>query len=392
MEWCERQSAYWRRALSLSATPLTLLDAPPGTPALPAKVKVRLSAPSTALLLDESLHASYHTTVSDVLLTALLLAYTRWTGTPLLRVDLVSDGRERLSDEANLARTVGCCASKYPVMLQLTQNAYNSERFVRDALVNVKDAVHSVPNHGIGYGMLRYMSKMADAILPESSHDSEVCFRYTGKRQPAPDNALFTIVQGGNGEPQDLAKTLVTLIDLDAGVDENGKLEFAFSYRMSKFQEVTITRLSSWYMEELELLINHLVQRKGKRFASPSDYPLAKLTQGELAHIFTQSRPVESVVDVYVTTQLQHGMLFYAIGDKHTGSYTNHHIFELSGSLDTDILRKACVAAVAHFPALRTEFAWEGLNESHSIVKASAVRFTFSLMFNTTNYDIGTRV
>lgn len=374
-EWCERQSAYWRRALSLSASPLALLDGTAKESVVPGKVRVRLSAPSTSLLLDEAIHSSYRTTVSDILLTALLLAYTRWTGTPLLRVDLTSDGREKLFDDVDLSHTVGCCASKYPVMLQLTQNAHSSERFVRDALLSVKEAVHSVPNSGIGYGMLRYMSKMTDAILPEETHDSEVSFRYSGKRAAETENALYTVMQGGNGEPQDLAKVLVSLIDVDSRVDENGKLEFSFSYRKSKFKEETIARLSAWYMEELELLINHLTQTRGKRYASPTDYPLARITQAELALIFTPTRPIESVADLYVTSQLQDGMLFSAITDKETGTYTNQHVIDFNGTLVIENMRKAISATVAHFPVLRTEFAWEGLNQSHLIIRASAVQY-----------------
>jgi non-ribosomal peptide synthase protein (TIGR01720 family) len=373
-DWLERQSAFWRRALAL-ANPLStsLFDAPAKTPAVPSSVSVRLSAPQTEMLLDEALHAPFRTTVPDVLLTALLLAFTRWTGTPLLRVDLFAEARDKLFEDIDLSHTVGCCVSKYPVVLQLTQNASSSDRFLRDALLNVKEAVHLVPNQGMGYGMLRYMSKMQDALLPEDTHDSEVCFRYAGKPSAVQDSSLFSLVQGGNGIPQHTAKAIASFIDIDALIGADGKLQLVFSFRKSRFQEATITRLSSWYIEELELLLNHMTQQKDSRFPTPSDFSLAHLTQAELAHVFTQGRPFQSVMDVYVASQLQQGMLFHALGDKQSGTYTNQLVFDIKGDIVMEKLKRAFVATVQHFPVLRTEYVWEGLAETHSIVKNTAV-------------------
>ena len=372
-DWSERQSIFWRRALALS-NPLSssLWDAPPKSPPVPASVYVRLSAPQTEMLLNDALHAPFRTTVPDVLLTALLLAFTRWTGTPLLRLDLIAEAREKLFEDVDLSRTVGCCVSKYPAVLQLTQNASSSERFLRDALLNVKETIHLVPNQGMGYGMLRYMS-MQDALLPEDTHDSEVCFRYAGKPSEVQDTSLFSVVQGGNGIPQDTAKAISSLIDVEALIGVDGKLQLVFSFCKSRFQEATITRLSSWYIEELELLLNHMAQQRDFRFPTPSDFSLARLTQAELAHVFIQGRPVESVMDIYVASQLQQGMLFHALGDEHTGTYTNQLVFDIKGDISLQNLKLAFIATVQHFPVLRTEYVWEGLAETHSVVKTTAV-------------------
>jgi non-ribosomal peptide synthase protein (TIGR01720 family) len=371
-DWDERQRNYWHNALSTPFTPMasSLLNAPPQTPPDVSKITVRLSPAKTALLLDESTHAPYKTTVQDILLAALLLAFSKWANSTSLFVDMFSDGREKLFSNVDLTRTVGCFVSKYPVALQVTQSV-DSEYLLRDALINVKEAVHTVPNQGIGYGIMR-CSKEAEAF-PEISRDSEVSFRYSGIPHKLPEGSLVSLIQGGNGAPQEIGKALTSKIDVDAHLGEESKFCIVFAFRKSNFQKATIARLGAWYSKELELLLDHLTQNKMTRYATPSDYTLAHLGQNEINYVFSSARPIESVMDVYVASQLQQGMLFHTLADKRTGSYTTQLVFDIKGSLAISSLQRAFAATVHHFPVLRTEYAWDGLNEPHCVVKATAV-------------------
>lgn len=372
-DWEERQSKYWHNILSVPFIPLasSLYNAPPQTPPDVSRVTVRLSPAKTALLLDANLHAPYKTTVPDVLLAALLLAFSKWTNTTSLFVDVFSDGREKLFPEVDLTRTVGCCSSKYPVVLQMTQAA-DSEFLLRDALIGVKETLHTVPNQGIGYGTLRCNPKVAESA-PEITRDSEVSFRYSGLPHKVPEGSLFSLVQGGNGAPQDLGKALASKIDVDAHLGAEDKLNIMFAFRKSNFQKSTMARLGAWFSKELELLLDHLTQNRMTRYATPSDYSLAHLGQNEIQYVFSPQRPIESVMDVYAASQLQQGMLFHTLADKQYGSYTTQMVFDIKGALVLNSLQRAFAATIHHFPALRTEYAWEGLNEPHCVVKATAV-------------------
>jgi non-ribosomal peptide synthase protein (TIGR01720 family) len=369
-DWEERQSAYWRNILSIPFTPIPapLLNAPAQTPPDVSRVTIRLSPGKTALLLDESTHAPYKTTVQDVLLAALLLAFSKWSNTTSLFVDTFSDGREKLFSDVELTRTVGCFVSKYPVLLQVMQSV-DSEYLLRDALVNVKEALHTVPNQGIGYGTMR----CAAGASPEFTRDSEVSFRYSGIPHKLPEGSLFSLVQGGNGAPQEIGRALSSKIDVDACLGEESKMNIVFAFRKCNFQKSSMARLGAWYSKEIELLLDHLTQNKATRYATPSDYSLAHLGQNEINHVFSPTRPIESVMDVYVASQLQQGMLFHTLADKRTGSYTTQLVFDIKGPLVVNSLQRAFAATIHHFPPLRTEYAWEGLNEPHCVVKATAV-------------------
>lgn len=372
--WNDKQSSYWASVLSMlpAQLPSQLFNAPPNSPPDISRSVVSLSAAKTTLLFDKSLHAPYKTNVQDVLLTALLLSVTRWTNNEAITVDLIGEGREKLFDGVDTTRTVGCFATKYPVVLQILANA-DSDTFVRDVLVGVKETLHTVPNQGLGHGQLRYKSKMAE-VLPAIAQDSEICFRYSGKPATLPEGSVFSIAQGASGSPQDLGKAVASKLDIDVQFDSTGKMQVVFAFRKSCFQKASITRLGAWYTKELELLVDHLLQNKNVLYPSPSDFSLSHLTQSELTHsLFSQARPVNSVADVYVASQLQQGMLFHTLAERHTGQYTNQLVFDIKGQFVVSSFQRAFAATMQHFPALRTEFAWEGLNEPHVVVRVATV-------------------
>src|SRR6185503_20884979 len=77
-----------------------------------------------------------------------------WNNTPVLRVDLEGHGREDLFEDVDLSRTVGWFTTLFPVMLDIRRISHPGE-----ALQAVKEQLRQVPNHGIGYGLLRYLNE-----------------------------------------------------------------------------------------------------------------------------------------------------------------------------------------------------------------------------------------
>src|SRR5207245_852042 len=123
-------------------------------------VSVSLNIEETRVLLQE-VPAAYRSQINDVLLTALVQAFSRWTGTLSLLIDLEGHGREPVGEEADLSRTVGWFTTLFPVLLDL-EGASSPGAEARSAgpvsgLKRVKEQLRSIPNHGIDYGLLRYV-------------------------------------------------------------------------------------------------------------------------------------------------------------------------------------------------------------------------------------------
>jgi len=109
---------------------------------------------------------AYNTQINDVLLTALVQAFAEWTGERCWWIK--KDGREdirRCRPVAHHWTTI------FPLLLELEKASHPS-----DALKAVKDQLRNIPNRGLGYGVLRYLSKDVEPL-----QQAEVLFNYLGQ-------------------------------------------------------------------------------------------------------------------------------------------------------------------------------------------------------------------
>ena len=116
-----------------------------------SSLAIELTAEETRALIG-SAPTTYHANPEDLLLAGLCLGLEKWTEQPLsegILVNLESHGREELIGNADLSRTVGWFTSQYPVRLKTRNN-------LRDTLIGIKETLRTIPDHGIGYGLLRY--------------------------------------------------------------------------------------------------------------------------------------------------------------------------------------------------------------------------------------------
>jgi microcystin synthetase protein McyA len=108
----------------------------------------------------------------------LALTLSRWSGLTRILIDLEGHGREEIvGTPINHSRTVGWFTSCYPAVIELEGMLDHPA----DALQSVAGQIAAIPNKGIGYGVLRYLSpdaQLRDALaaLP----GAEVAFNYTG--------------------------------------------------------------------------------------------------------------------------------------------------------------------------------------------------------------------
>ena len=91
---------------------------------------------------------------------------------------------------------------------------------------------------------------------------------------------------------------------------------------------------------------------------TPSDFPLARLSQPQLDQLFGGVRGIE---DVYPLTPLQQGILFHALYAPESGVYVEHLSCTLQGPLDTAAFTAAWQQVMAAHPILRSSFRWEDL-------------------------------
>ncbi|WP_256974317.1 condensation domain-containing protein, partial [Rhodococcus sp. NCIMB 12038] len=328
-------------------------------------VSVETSLDDTSVLLTR-LPDLYHGGALDVLLTALVVASSRWRaergipGTSML-IRLEGHGREQqVVPGADLSRTVGWFTTVFPVRVELRgidlDDAFAGGPDLGSALKRVKEHLRAVPDMGIGYGLLRYLNPDTAGSLPVTE-PGQISFNYLGQ---VPDPAVGDTAAGWT--PADGFGDLRYVPDPDmptsAAVEINaivigGRLRVGFGFPDTLLARAEVERLAARWRESLSALVSHASSGvAGGR--TPSDVPLVDVTQDDLD---TWEERFGALTDVWPPTPLQAGLLFHALLAKPSiDAYTVQVELHLKGAVDPDRMRRAAAALLERHPNLRVAF------------------------------------
>jgi len=361
---------YWcRQQTSVSALPIDHQGGD-NTEESTAIVAVRLDAATTRALLQE-VPPKYHTQINDALLAALARACAEWTGERNVLIDLEGHGRESIFDDVDLSRTVGWFTSVFPLLLELGGAAGPGEE-----LKAIKEQLRAVPNNGVGFGILRYLTPDPEVSRRLSLlRPSEISFNYLGQfgqrsAKPSPRGSgkpkppvLVSRSPEGTGpsiSPRALRRHKIDVV----GVVEADCLQLNLFYSRNLHQRATIERLGASLEQALVALVDHCRQPEAGGF-TPSDFPLAGLDQTTLDEL---SRHHSGMADLYPLAPLQHGILFHAVFAPTAGAYHMQLACAFNGPLDVGAFHRAWEQVVERHPIMRTRFEWQRVETPLQVV------------------------
>ena len=336
-----------------------------------------LSPQVTGPLLS-SVPAAFHGGINDVLLTALALAVAQWRRChgrvehSAVLVEVEGHGREEITDGIDLSRTVGWFTSLFPVLLDPGALSWEELRAggpaVGQAIKRVKEQLRALPDHGIGFGLLRYLNPHTGpelAALP----NPQIGFNYLG-RFPAPGRAWRPGTAGpgsstdwaGAPEAAAIGGGSDPAMPFDHGLELNAlvhdhvdgpRLDAIWSWPQEMWSEHDVHELAQHWFQAIHALVDHGTQPDAGGH-TPTDFPLLTLNQHEIDHL---DATFPDVMDVLPLSPLQEGLLFHALYD-HDGIdvYTTQLVFDLDGPLDKQALRAAVQALMDRYPNLRAGF------------------------------------
>jgi amino acid adenylation domain-containing protein/non-ribosomal peptide synthase protein (TIGR01720 family) len=357
----ETQKSYWLTAASGEALALPV-DHSDGANTIESaqQVRIALNAEETEALLHD-VPAAYNTQINDVLLTAVVQAFYEWTGKRTLLVSLEGHGREDVVENVDVSRTVGWFTTEFPVLL-----TSEGAKVASEALPLIKEQLRAIPQRGIGYGLLRYLSD-DDQTREQLSKLSQpdVSFNYLGQfDQVLSESALFRIASESRGQNQSQRYKLPYLLQISGSIMA-GRLYLNWTYSKNVFLQTTVERLSDSFLKALQALIAHCQSPEAGGF-TPSDFPLARLTQSELDRVAGRDRGIE---DIYPLSPFQQGLLFHKIYAPQSGAYFT----QLSGTIEQQLnvvaFKSAWQRVVDRHSILRTAFVWEGVREPLQVVR-----------------------
>jgi amino acid adenylation domain-containing protein/non-ribosomal peptide synthase protein (TIGR01720 family) len=319
-----------------------------------ARLTLTLDPQRTQQLLRAAGQA-YRARVDELLLVALTRTLAH-EGSLLVQVE--GHGREELFADIDLSRTVGWFTSAYPVRLTASDSLAVS-------IKQIKEQLRAVPNKGIGYGALRYLGDAETRAAMQALPHAAVGFNYLGQFDADfGADALFRPLDEPAGSPHDAAAPLPQLLTLDSQVYA-GELRMRWTFSDRVFRMQTVADIAERFRRELAALIEHCLGSDAGA-VTPSDFPLAGLTQAQLDAL---PIPFAQIEDVYPLTPMQEGMLLHSLLDPGTGMYFMQDRYSIDSELDMERFDRAWRAVIVRHEALRASFSWNASDTMLQIIQ-----------------------
>ncbi|WP_285742084.1 non-ribosomal peptide synthetase [Lentzea sp. NBRC 105346] len=285
------------------------------------------------------LPALFGARINDVLLTAFALAVGKWRG-EAGSVLVEMDGHGREADGAiDLTRTVGWFTNLYPV--RIDPGPWDATAF-GEAVRRVRDQLATIPDNGLGYGILRHLNADTAPVLAAFG-EPQLLFNYLGRfPQPADEDWARTSdevsVDGFGDAPMPLTNAIT--LDTTAHDRPGGPVLTArWSFPEGLFADDRIRELAELWFEALLGLAAH-----GR--ADTLD-----------------------AAEILPLTPLQQGLLFHAVNETESSdAYIIQVMFDITGALHADRLRAAANAVIRRYPHLAVGFHYEGLDAPVQVV------------------------
>ena len=278
-EFIEKNS-YWEKIKKIQPTNGSNKKVPMNNYEKDSKlVTITLSEQNTDSLLKE-IPKKYNTEINDVLLTALILAYSKWNGVRKMFIALEGHGREDLFEDVDISRTIGWFTSIFPVLLDLKESVSHI-----DALLLIKEQIREITYNGIGYGLLKYFNT-PNKNFSDLPHLPEISFNYLGQfNQINAKKSVFNVAKENKSNERGLENFRPFQVDISGSIVDN-ILKMNWIFNSNKFEIAEIEKFADFFIEDLNKIIDSIKENSGGY--TPSDFKDVDLNDEDLDSIFTE--------------------------------------------------------------------------------------------------------
>jgi amino acid adenylation domain-containing protein/non-ribosomal peptide synthase protein (TIGR01720 family) len=311
----------------------------------------------TTETLQTRVHQVYRTEINDVLLTALGLALRETFKVDKVALKMEGHGREDIFEHIDINRTIGWFTTVYPFVLDVSKSSNEIKN-----LLEIKESLRKIPNKGIGYGMLKYLSQqgLANELTPE------ITFNYLGDFGSNTGNSEKSLFEYGSeyfGANIGADNRNDSILDV-SGMLVQGELSLSIGYSSERYHEETIKGLAASYKKNLELIIETLAAERTTHL-TPSDLTFKGLTTDELSKLNSDG----NVEDIYELSPLQEGIYYHWLNDESPTLYLEQKTYRIKAkNLSIENLKTAYERLINRYGALRTHFTNNYANKPLQVV------------------------
>lgn len=218
------------------------------------------------------------TDVQTLLIAALVLTLGEYSQSNHLLLDIEGHGREPLFEQVDVSRTLGWFTTVFPVVFDLALNPIGAEFFN-----HVRTTIKSVPNKGIGHGILRELS-VIEAL--KQGQQPQVCFNYLGKTdsqsKSTSSSSVINMERMNFAQPRAANSSRAFVFEINCIANED-KLSVIWSFSDKIHTKKTVEMLSSKFMQNIDALLrlNTFVESK----ENDAQFDLSELDESELGSL-----------------------------------------------------------------------------------------------------------
>ncbi len=233
-------------------------------------LSISLNEEETSRLLTE-VNAAFGTEINDILITALGLSLAKTYSCEKILMALEGHGREEILKDIDISRTIGWFTSVYPVILDVSYRNDLSRQ-----IKEIKESLHQVPNKGIGYGILKYLTADENKTDIDFKLKPQISFNYLGQFDTEIEQMSFAVASESVGDSY--SKNGQRDYELEiTGIITVKKLVLSMIFSKKQFKPATIKGLMDNYKSELIRIISFCAAREGKEI-TPSDMTYKELS------------------------------------------------------------------------------------------------------------------
>jgi len=202
---------------------------------------------------------AYDTQINELLLTALFRAINKVTDNKTVSIHMEGHGREFIDKKVIIDRTVGWFTSIYPVAVEGVGGSLQRD------INNVKETLRKIPNHGIGYGILKNLvNNQLRGVEPD------ITFNYLGEFGDESASGVFKLSTIAHGRDFSKKNKFGTEISINGAV-MNKRLRLTISYNEGLYINAFIGRLKNEYKVQLLRLIAHCIDIRNDEKSNNTD-------------------------------------------------------------------------------------------------------------------------
>lgn len=327
------------------------------------RISLKLTREQTNIFLTKA-NKAYHTQPQDLLLAALGKTLTNITQADTLQIMMEGHGREELSSGLDISRTLGWFTTLYPLRLNLPTSSLDKDILIKI----VKEQLRSIPQRGLGYGLLRYLQNERETVDGLAvSFPAQISFNYLGQvRGESGKNKLFRLLNEDTEIARDSEGLRPHVIDI-IGIVVEGELRVDWLYSSRLHRQETVAKWADDFQQKLLQILTYCTE-PGVGGYTPSDFPLVRINQSSLSSLQEKFSDLE---DIYPLSPLQEGMLFHSLYDSEDGIYFEQLTGKIIGNFDSSAFAFAWQRIVDRHPILRSAMEWENQDTPLQIVSKS---------------------